>query len=53
MSMEMYFLMRSDVYLRYLKIINNVVREKINIKHSISDYVRYKHSWTGMATCKE
>ena len=40
-SMEM---RRSARCSRLEKIINNVVREKINIKHSISDYVRYKHS---------
>jgi hypothetical protein len=36
---------------RLEKIINNVIIEKINIKNSVLDYIRYKR--TAMATCKE
>ena len=31
---------------------DNVIREKMNIKISVLDYIRYK-PLTGMATCKE
>ena len=41
MSMEVDFL-RSARCLRLGKIINNVIREKMNIKNSILDYIRYK-----------
>jgi hypothetical protein len=42
MSMEMDFLRRSARFSRLEKIRNNVVREKMNIKYSVLDYIRYK-----------
>ena len=42
MSMEMDFLGRSARCSRLEKIKNNVIREKINIRHFILDYIRYK-----------
>ena len=42
MSMEMDFLRRSARFSRSEKIRNNVIREKMNIKNSVLDYIRYK-----------
>ena len=42
MSMEIDFLRRSARYSRLEKIRNNVTREKMNIKNSVLDYIRYK-----------
>ena len=39
--MEMGFLRRSDRCSGLEKIRNNVIREKINIKSSVLDYIRY------------
>ena len=41
MSMEMDFLSRSGRSLRLEKNRNNVIREKVNIKNAILDYIRY------------
>ena len=42
MSMEMDFLRRSARCSRLEKNRNNVIREKMNIKNSVLDYIRYK-----------
>ena len=42
MSMEMDVFRRSARCLRLEKIRNNVIREKMNINNSVSNYVRYK-----------
>ena len=48
MLMEMDFLRRSAIYSRLEKIRNNVIREKMNIKNSVLDYIRYKQlNWCG------
>ena len=48
MSMEMDFLRRSARCSRLEKITNNVIREKIDIKNSVLEYVRYKQlNWYG------
>ena len=46
--MEMDFLRRSARCSRLGKIRNNVIREKMDIKNSIIDYIRYKPlNWYG------
>jgi hypothetical protein len=40
--MEMDFLKRSARCSRLEKMRNNVIREKMNIKNSVLDYIRYK-----------
>ena len=48
MSMEMDFLRRSARCSRLEKIRNNIIREKMNIKDSLLDYIRYKQlNWYG------
>ena len=48
MSMEMDFLRRSVRFLRLEKIRNNVIREKMNNKISVLDYMGYKQlNWYG------
>jgi hypothetical protein len=48
MSMEMYFLRRSARGSRLEKIRNNVIREKMNIKNSVLDYIRHEQlNWYG------
>ena len=48
MSMEMDFLRRSTRCSRLEKIRNNVIREKMDIKNSVLDYIRYKQlNWYG------
>ena len=48
MSMEMDFLRRSVRCSKLENIRDNVIREKMNIKHSVLDYVRYKQLiWYG------
>ena len=48
MSMEMDFLRRSARCSRLEKTRNNVIREKMNIKNSVLDYIKYKQlNWYG------
>ena len=48
MSMEMDFFRRSARCSILEKIRNNVIREKMNIKNSVLDYIRYKQlNWYG------
>ena len=48
MSMEIDFLRRSARCSRLEKIRNNVIREKMNNKNSVVDYIRYKQlNWYG------
>ena len=48
MSMEMDFLRRSARCSRLKQIINNVIREKMNITNSVLNYIRYKQlNWCG------
>ena len=42
MSMEMDFLRGSARFSKLQEIRNNVIREKINIKYFVLDYIRYK-----------
>ena len=48
MSQKMVFLRTSARYSRLETIINNVLREKMSIKNSDLDYIRYKQlNWYG------
>ena len=48
MSMEIDFLRRSVSSSRLENIINNVIREEMNIKNSVLDYMKYKQlNWYG------
>ena len=48
MSMVMDFLRRSARWPRLEKIRNNVIRENVDIKNPVLDYIRYKQlNWYG------